>query len=138
MADRTGETTDEPGWLKLGLAAALTKEYEADSRGFLALLADTVERALPDSTERQMDGSWFAKKTLKGFTVTVNQDRYRLEDTGRGPLVATVAHVVRGIALKTESLSVPDWLREVGAAMDERLKTNTEARQALAEMLRLD
>lgn len=132
------DVVEEPGWLKLGVASALTREFEADARGFLALLADTVERALPDSTERHMAGGWLAKKSLIGFSITINQDRYRLEDSGKGPLVATVTHIVRGIALKTETISVPEWLAEVGAAIDERLRTNMATRNALAEMLRLD
>src|SRR4051812_44071522 len=88
--------------LKLSLAAALSKQYAADSRSFLTALAQMLESALPDETEVRTRGGLFSKKHVHCVTTVLDGDRYSLEDPGHGPLRASRTHIVRGIALKTE------------------------------------
>ncbi len=54
---------------------------------------------------------------------------------GRGPLQASRTRIVRGIALKTESIPVEDWLDELSANLDERVRTNSTARAALERLI---
>jgi hypothetical protein len=126
---------EQQDWVKFGVAAALSKQYAADQRVFLELLAQMLEGALPGETEVGRRGGLFSKKTVQRVAVTLGDNRYTLEDPGRGLLQATRTHIVRGIALKTEPIPVQEWLEEMGAALDERVRTNAAAREALARMV---
>ena len=126
---------EQQDWMKFGVAALLSKQYAADQRVFLERLAALLTSTLPDATEIEKQGGWFAKKTTQKVTVTLGEDRYGLEDAGRGPLLATRAHIVRGISLKTETLTVEDWLAEIGVLLDAQAKTQQSARDALARMV---
>lgn len=126
---------EQQEWFKFGVAAMLSKQYAADQRMFLEQLAQMLERALPQETELIRKGGLFSKKTLQQVVVLLGPDRYMLEDPGRGPLIATRTHIVRGIALKTEEIPVETWLADLGAALDERARTSQAAREALARMI---
>ena len=127
---RAGESMD--GGLRFSLSAALSKQYALDQREFLAMLALMVESAMPEMTEVDRRGSLFAKKRVRRVTVTFGENRYSLEDPGRGPLEAKRTRVVRGIALKTEPMTVPEWVAEFGAAMENEVDRNEAARDALS------
>lgn len=126
---------DDEGWLKLGVAAELAKKYNADQRAFMQSLALLLEGVLPNETQCEQRGGWFAKKTLCRVIVTMGEDRYTLEDPGHGALQASRTHIVRGIALKTEPLPVEEWITELSAVIDERAKTSQKAREALSRMV---
>ena len=129
------DKTKQQEWVKFGVAATLAKQYAADQRDFLELLARMLESALPEEAEIGRRGGLFAKKTVCRVTITLGENRYTLEDPGRGPLRATRTHIVRGIALKTEAITVQDWLAELGAALDERAQTSAQAREALSHFV---
>ncbi len=126
---------EDQEWVKFGVAATLAKQYTADEKAFLELLAQMLERALPDETEIGRRGGFFAKKTVQKVTVLLGENRYILEDPGRGPLQAARTRIVRGIALKTEAIPVEAWVQELGAALDERARSSASAREALAKMV---
>ena len=126
---------EQQEWVKFGVAAALSKQYAADQREFLGLLAQMLEGALPGEVEIARKGGLFSKKTVQRATVTMGDYRYALEDPGRGPLLASRIRVVRGIALKTETIPVEEWLAELGAALDERAVKSAAAREALKRMI---
>ena len=129
------DSFEQQEWVKFGVAATLSKQYAADQRMFLGLLAQMLEGALPGEVEISRKGGLFAKKTVQRVTVSMGDFKYSLEDPGRGPLLATRIRVVRGIALKTEAIPVEEWLSELGAALDERAGTSAAAREALARMV---
>jgi len=125
---------EEQEWFKFGMAATLCKQYAADQRMFLELLAQMLEQALPEETEIGRKGGLFSKKTVQRVTVLMGTDRYTLEDPGRGALRATKTRIVRGIALKTEEIPIEEWLADLGVALDERARSNKAAREALAKL----
>lgn len=126
---------EQQEWLKFGVAATLSKQYATDERQFLEQLAVMLESALPGEIDIARKGGLFTKKTVQRVTVTFGDNRYALEDQGRGPLQAAKTRIVRGIALKTELMTVPDWLTEIGAALDERARTSARAREALSRLV---
>jgi hypothetical protein len=126
---------EQQEWVKFGVAATLSRQYAADQRTFLELLAQMLEGALPGEAEIGRRGGLFSKKTVQRVTVTLGEHRYTLEDLGRGPLHATRARVVRGISLKTDEIPIQNWLDELGAALDERARTSAAARDALARLV---
>lgn len=127
---------EDQGWARLGVAAALGREYAADGRAFLPFLVQLLEGALPEATQVRTQG--FFKKNVVGVGVDLGGVRYVVEDPGRGALSATRTQVVRGIALKTESIAMPNLLAELEAALEARAAENAQARAALARMLGLE
>jgi len=126
---------EEQEWFKFGVAATLSKQAAGDQREFLNLLAQMLERALPEDTQIERKGGFFAKKTLHKVIVMLGENRYTLEDPGRGPLLASRTRIVRSIALKTESIPVETWVQELGAALDERARSSATAREALVRLI---
>jgi hypothetical protein len=126
---------EQQEWVKFGVASALSKQYGADQRTFLEMLATMLEAALPGEVDIIRHGGLFTKKTLQRVTVALGDNHYSLEDPGRGNLRATRTRVVRGIALKTEELPVQEWVAELGAFLDERARTSAAAREALARLV---
>jgi hypothetical protein len=124
---------ERPAWLQIGVAADLAKRYEADQREFFASLAALLEGALPNETQVERRGGLLSKKTLFRVTVTLDENRYALEDGSRGNLLATRTHIVRGIALKTEELPVAEWIGELIAAIEARARHSQAAREALSK-----
>ena len=126
---------EEQEWFKFGVAATLSKQAAGDQREFLNLLAQMLERALPEDTQIERKGVFFAKKTLHKVIVMLGENRYTLEDPGRGPLLASRTRIVRNIALKTESIPVETWVQELGTALDERARSSATAREALGRLI---
>ena len=123
-------------WSALGVASALANSYAEDVRGFLPLLAVVLESSLPGETEIERKGGLFQKqKPVRKVTVTMGDLAYMLEDIGHGPLAAQRVKTVRGIKLKTESLSVEEWLAELSEAISTRAQRNEKTFFALKELL---
>src|ERR1051326_1330517 len=122
-------------FIQFGVAATLLRQYAAEQRDFLAMLASLLQRVVPEATEVHRRGGWFAQKTIQGGTVPLGENRYTLEDTGHGSLQASCTRIVRGIALKTERITVQDWLQALGAFLDECARTSAAARDALARFV---
>ena len=126
---------EQQEWLKFGVAATLSKQYAADQRQFLELLATMLDGALPEEAEVVKRGGLFSKKTVAKVVVSFGDYRYTLEDPGRGPLLASRTRIVRGIALKTEPMPVETWLAELSANLDQRARTSASARDALSRLV---
>lgn len=122
---------EDESWLKVGVAATLAKEYAADQRRLLELLAGMLDGVLPNETEVRRRGGLFSRKTVQSLRVHLGDFAYSLEDPGRGPLRAARVRIVRGIALKTEELPVEEWLDTLGEALEDRARTSGTARAAL-------
>ena len=127
----------EPQWLKIGVAAELAKRYGAEGRDFLNGLATMLEHALPEATQIERGGGWFGPKKLQRIIITLDDMRYVLSAGERDSLQATCTHIVRGIALKTETFTVAEWLELLGAALQERARTHRDTREALANWVEI-
>ncbi len=123
------------GWMKLGVAAELSRAYNRDGRDFFQGLVLMLQNALPHETTVEMRGGWFAKKVPQRVVVNLGEDRLSLESPENGALRATQTHVVRGIALKTEEMSTEKWLQLLGAILEERAQSSQAARDALEKMV---
>ncbi len=120
----------------MGVAAALGRQYAQEQREFLPMMARILKDSMPESVELIETGLF--KKSLRGLIVHHEGNRLTLEDPGRGPLQASFTRVVRGIALKTEPLSIEEWLAAVSACLEKMAAENAAARAALARTLGLD
>ena len=127
----------EENWLQLGVAADLAKHYNADANEFLELLAKLLEDALPETTEIERAGGWLARvKPVRRLEVELDEWQYALERQGSSPLRASRTRLVRGVALKTQTLSVAQWIEALGEALEARAQSSEEARDALEKLLK--
>lgn len=130
------DSFESQDWVRVGVASALAKEFAADQRRFLSLFAKVLQESLPQETKVVTKGLF--TKTIIGVEVTLGENRYRIEDTGSGPLQAGKTRVVRGIALKTEPIAMDTCLTEISETMEERARQSAGDRLAMARLLGLD
>ena len=124
--------------LQLGVAAYLAKSYGEDERDFLESAALMLERALPDATQIERGGAFWSKiRPVKILSVTLDDLEFTLANrAAHSPLEAQIRRSVRGVALKTESVTMADWIARLSAAMGERAEQSHQAREALEAWLR--
>jgi hypothetical protein len=118
--------------LAAGMAAGLTREYAGDREMFLSVLVETLQPALGERLRVERSGGWFRRGgPIRRLQVDLGEQHYVLEVGKGGALSATCSRIVRGIALRTDELSVEDWLRTVTEALAECARTHREALEAL-------
>ena len=112
--------------------AAWLRRFERDAQDSLGAFALRVKEALPDRVEiRRSRGGLFGGLLgglgrTEAMSVELGQNRYLLE-LSRGRLRASIALVVRGIALNTRAVEPGEWFA--------RLAEETRAASADAEAL---
>ena len=116
---------EEDALIRLGVAAEAARRYCADQRELAGDLARTIDKFLPGHAEIEYSGGLFGGRRLASIRIPVKDHVFQLSVPPKGPLVATRAKVVRGIRLKTETLSVPDWLAALCEELDEMVEADT-------------
>jgi hypothetical protein len=132
MADFEGDHL-----VQIGVAGALFRELQQDHELFIQYLAQALQTAFPNEAVMKFEGGFLSKKRLVGVSIRLGDDDYAIAKPSRGPLETTRTHVVRGIALKTEPISVDQWLQEVSSQIEARVGKDSQARSALAAALGL-
>src|SRR5262245_21078806 len=100
------------------MAARLIHDYAGDRQMFLELLAQALRDAAGNRLEIKRGGGWLARKRpVESLEIELGDDRYRLAVERGGTLAATRTRVVRGIALRTDELTVEAWLTELSEAL---------------------
>jgi len=123
---------EDEAWLNVGVAALLARQYAEHQRDFLDSLAHMLERALPEHIHVTRRRSLFAKEQpVQELRLELGDARYTLESPKQGAPVARRALVKRGIVLRTEELPMPEWIEEVGIALEEYAQRNQQAATAL-------
>ena len=142
MDSETSSPDDPADALEISIAASMARQYEADARSFLKSLAELLESALPGEATIQRSGLFGGdKRPIKRLEIDFADDstghatRLALEDPGKGALVATRTQLVRGIALKTESIPPGNLIVALGRAIAKRAEANRATRNALASLL---
>lgn len=113
----------------MGVAGALAQGYMADSRAFLPSVAKLLQGAMPESVEILQKGLF--TKSIVGLIVKIGEDHYKLVDNGQTKFEASHVHVVKGIALKTEPISVDTWIARVAEGFEAYARENAKAYAAL-------
>lgn len=122
--------------LELAVAATMARQHADDARGFLRQLAELLEAALPGEALVKRRGLFGGdKRPIERLEITLGESRFAVDDPGRGPLAFTEAHVVRDIALKTESVDAALWIERIGASIARRAEGSRLARVALSALL---
>ena len=105
--------------------AAWLRRFTSDAEGSLRAFALRLREALPDMvTVRESRGLFARVGKVTGVEVTLGDRRYVLE-AADGRLKASVALVVRGIALNTRGVDPAEWFAQLS---EETRKASDHAR----------
>jgi hypothetical protein len=114
------------------LASGIMSDSKSLHAGFDHLLA-TFRQTLPEQTVVEQSGLLFKKATA--FSVTLGDYTFRLSRDG-SRLVAKRIMTVRGITLKTEPLSLEEWLTSLAEQLAGMASDSAAARDAFSRIAR--
>ena len=122
--------------MRTELFAASLRADKTDLKTFLDALAFKLEGSLIDYTRVTRQGSIFSReRPVKEVVVSLGEYQYRIGREKQGSLVAVRAHAVRGIVLKTEQISVDQWIDELSEALAQLASRSAQSRSALERFL---
>jgi hypothetical protein len=124
-----------PDWESLGVTGALLARYQQDQQALLDRLAVFLEATLPHQTSIKRTHGVLGPRRATGLTIELAGERYTLAEAQHAELEATRVHVVRGVAVRKERLSVDDWLTQLGEALAGELERTEASRAALDQLL---
>lgn len=120
------------------LPAAALRQDRAELDGSIAVLAATLEQALPRfaAVERRRVGGFRSKRSeVRRIVVTLGDERFELLAADRG-MQCTRNKVVRGITLSHDELATSDWIAALLAAVNRTAELTERDRSALEGLLR--
>jgi hypothetical protein len=113
------------------LQAAWLRRFQADAESNLHAFALRLHEAMPDRvTIKEHKGLFSRSSRIVGVVVEMDQQHFSLH-LGNGRLQATLATVVRGIAISTKNLDPAEWF----AKLAEETRKTSEHAQRLAQSL---
>jgi len=104
-----------------------------NSGGYLAELADRLNRALPGRVHVERAG--LLSRKVKAITCEVADKHFRAETAGAGTH-CTVASVVRGVVIRTDECTLDAWLADLSQELTRAAEHSQEVRAALDRLLR--
>ena len=118
------------------LFAASLRADKNDLRTFLDALANKLEGSLPEHTKVTRHGGIFSReRPVKEILLLLGEYQYRIGREKQGMLVAARAHTVHGIVLKTEQITVDQWIIELSEALSTLANQSAQSRAALERFL---
>jgi hypothetical protein len=99
------------------LAACLTRD-EQETGDLFEFLATKLELTLPGKIKVHRKGGLFVKAhPVQEIAVEFGDNQFTLRRTEHGAPEARIRKVVRGVVLKTEDVSVPEWIEQLAAEL---------------------
>ena len=119
------------GSIDFDAQAAWLRRFTADSESNLRALALRLREAMPELvTVHESKGLFQRSAKITGVEIALGDSRYRLELAGTR-LNASVALVVRGVALNTRAIEPSEWF----ARLSEETKKASEHARMLSQSL---
>jgi hypothetical protein len=113
------------------MQAAWLRRFKADAESNLKAFALRLKEAMPELvTVHESHGFFSSAAKTTGVTVELGEHRYSLQIEG-GRLKATLAMVVRGIALNTKTVDPAEWF----ARLAEETRKASEHAETLSRSL---
>jgi hypothetical protein len=111
----SGDCGDSANAIDFDVQTAWMRRFQADAQSNLHAFAMRLHEAMPDRVMIRESKGLFARqgKTV-GVTVAMDQNHYILEIVN-GRLKASVAMVVRDIAINTKHVDPADWFAQLAA-----------------------
>ena len=115
--------------------AAWIRHFQADAESNLRAFAMRLHEAMPDRvTIRESRGFFSRQAKITGVTVAMDQNHYILELVN-GALKASVATVVRGIAISTKHIDPAEWFGQLVAETRKASEDAKRLAQSLSEFM---
>jgi hypothetical protein len=122
--------------MRTELFAASLRADKNDLKTFLDALAVKLEGSLPDHTRVIRQGSFFSReRSVKEIAVSLGEYQYRISREKQGFLMAVREHMVRGIVLKTEQITIDQWIDGLSEALAQLASHSAQSRAALERFL---
>jgi len=119
--------------LDLATASLLSDGNDIDM--LLRVLVKQLSEALGERLSVEREGGLFKKSDkIKAVDVTLGSDGYRAE-VNRGQVVATVAHSSGGIRIRSEKVTMDQWVRRLLESLRAEAAHSQTARQALENIV---
>jgi len=119
----------------IDMIAAALRADSADLDVFLDVTATKFEDALPDHTVVKRYG-WLHSHRGKVERVEISIDEWTFTLSRRHRAVhGSITHVVHGIKLATNDVSLDDWLRDLAGALSRFAGGQARGREALQRLL---
>jgi hypothetical protein len=128
-----------PGWDFEALAAGLRRDTD-DLSMFAGFLINTLSGGLPAEMvqveqKKGLFGKAKADAPVLAVSVVFGDRRFVLERQGVGqPVTARIRHESGGIVLRTETIRVDAWSRELAVALADYAQHNAAAVQMLQRL----
>lgn len=119
--------------LSFDLLAASLRADASDTRTWVAVLGQKLADALP-SRVRLHRGGLFGNGAVDGMAADLGEWRFTLRLDHGAPL-AERTHIVRGIALKSETLPIDAWIDAFVASLAALASTSARERNAIQGLL---
>jgi hypothetical protein len=117
------------------LAASLRMDGK-QSANMLEFLAQKLELALPENVTVKRGGWLLSKdKPVEEILVRFEDFHYQLVKGKHGPVGAKQLKIVRGVALKTNDVTMDEWISLVAKELSDLAAQNAQARDALGKMV---
>jgi len=126
-----GEDAD---WLRVGVASAMAKAEAQDAQSLVLSTLDFLQKAFPGRVQVKTQG-FFSKKVI-GFTVELGGRKLGLLIENQSVLAQRTL-VSGGIALKTETISMHEWIQELIATLEDYASQNSANKAALQNLVGL-
>ena len=128
----TGELTTGARNLDFDTQAAWLRHFQADAENSLRTFALRLREAMPElvTVREQRKGLFARGGVITGVTVALEPNRFILE-LENGRLRASIAMVVRDIAISTKRVDAGEWFAKLA---EETRKTSEQAKR-LAQSL---
>lgn len=120
---------ESEGWVQTALLAIAGREDAHEADWLIDKLGEVLSKALPQPVSKVEVKGFLNRKTI-GFEAQLGDFNYRLIRSSSG-IEPSRTHVVRGIKLKSETLSMRAWLENVSQALEGVAAQNQEAARAL-------
>lgn len=117
------------------LLAASLRADASDLKAFVEALAVKLGESFPERVRVERKGGLLGgKQRVRRVALTLEDKEYELESDA-GQISCRRRNVVRGIALKTEELSLEQWIDALAKAVVEEAGRTESDRVALERML---
>jgi hypothetical protein len=122
--------------MQFELLAASLRADASDAVAFLEALATKLSGALPQRVQVERGGGLFSHAhPVRRIAVRLGEWEYALAAEAPGALAASRTHAVRGITLKSEPLSLDQWISELSAELADLANSSLQDQTALKRLL---